>query len=329
MDNYLDFLAHYITDNKARGMVAELSFAADFASPKLLAGGWMISPQHHHDLRVAVFVLPRFYRDQAELDYAVAELVHERAWQALAFFLTSAGIGTIVSGCTGTLEGATWRHYRYQAEMLVPTEGDAPFDQWPGNRGRASTGSAWSPTVLARFADVEAEALTALVLRQAFYYAYLKGQLKKPLADPYDVDSYLVSYTGRVIPLEIKEKSRTPTEQFGIDAGRILMLLRLCLATDSNALYVIREIANDAERSFIGWQAITLADLILTCSWNLQAGGRGMGGGATQTVMLPASAFQPFAEGQLQETWLVSQASLSGVVRQQAAALYDALKQWL
>ena len=75
--------------------------------------------------------------------------------------------------------------------------------------------------------------------------------------------------------MEIKEKfaGQSGREKFfGIDAGRIMMLLRLCLPNDSNALYLIKEL--DEAGSFIGWKFITLRDIIMTASWNPQAAAR-------------------------------------------------------
>ncbi len=79
---------------------------------------------------------------------------------------------------------------------------------------------------------------------------------------------------------------------FGIDAGRILMLLRLCLPVDANAAYVVREVREGGSREFLGWKVLTLDRFIMSASWNLQAGGVGMGGGNTQTVLMPYSLFE-------------------------------------
>jgi hypothetical protein len=148
--------------------------------------------------------------------------------------------------------------------------------------------------VTARFENVNDEALTGMVTAQAFYYGYLKVKLRKPFSDPYDVDCFIASHQGTVLATEIKEKSAGGGEDafFGIDAGRILMLLRLCLPVDSNAAYVVREVQEGGKREFIGWKVLTLDRLLMSASWNLQAGGVGMGGGNTQTVLMPYSLFE-------------------------------------
>jgi hypothetical protein len=190
-------------------------------------------------------------------------------------------------------------------------------------------GNAWQADVIDRFMALDDEQLTSLTLRQAFYYGYLKQQLHKPFNDPYDVDAFIVSFRQAVMPVEVKEKSPTSDGAFGLDAGRILMMLRMCLATDSNALYIVREVDITTERRFVAWRCITLSNLVMACSWNLQAGGRGMGGGATQTVMMPGSFFEPFTEKNLSEDWLEENSSLQGAVKTKAQELAENLTQFL
>lgn len=328
------YLQRFLTHNKARGMVAELSLKQDLAllgtpsEQKLLSGGWLISPklpnpQHY---RYMVSVLPTLYSRQDELTAVIESLEQDRGWQALATHLAQSSIGIIVSGGISDslipdLGNLQWMNFIYRDEHLVPAPADEPFAGWPGNRGRASKGTSWQLDVINRFELADTNDLIELVMRQAFFYGYLKQRLQKPLEDPYDVDAFVVSFTGRVLPVEIKEKSPTDKGDFGIDAGRILMLLRLCLITDSNAVYLIRQVDNSAERNLMGWKYITLSDMIMGCKWNLQAGGTGMGGGATQTVMISGAMFQDFGVANLSEEWLNANSSLQTAARMAAKAL--------
>ena len=136
-----------------------------------------------------------------------------------------------------------------------------------------------------------------------FYAGFLKTVHKKPLNDPYDVDLFLISISQKhIFPMEIKEKfpwASGNDKFFGIDAGRIMMLLRLCLPNDANSVYLIREL--DESGKFIGWKYMTLSDIIMTASWNLQAGGPGMGGQSTQTIRLPYKHFKNFTDNDLTE----------------------------
>jgi len=341
-DQVIDYLKRFLAYNKARGMVAELALDSEIGihnSPsqqKLLPGGWILSPkiENFHHNRYLISVLPSLHTDLDELKKNIATLELDRGWQALATFLSRSGIGIIVSGAYTNarqinLDNLIWQHHIYRDERLLPTSGDNPFALWPGTRGRASKGNEWQSDVIRRFEDVLPEQLMGLGMRQAFFYGYLKQKLNKPFEDPYDVDAFIVSFAGRVMPVEIKEKSPTPKGDFGLDAGRILMMLRLCLATDSNALYLIREVDNSPERQLVRWRYITLADMVIGSRWNLQAGGAGMGGGSTQTVMMAGSMFGEFTLSNLSENWLAENASLQGSVRTAATHLAQNLSQYL
>lgn len=336
------YLQRYLTHNKARGMVAEIALAellrddAGAVAQKMLPGAWLVCPRtpDASRFRYALFILPELSRDERGARALTRAYEADRGFQSLATFLVGSGIGVIVSAAVSAAArpdpaALAWYNFVYRDERLHVQAGDAPFDHWPGNRGRASAGTVWQPDVAHRYAITGAGPLTALVLRQAFFYGYLKERLRKPLSDPYDIDGFLVGYRGAVMPVEVKEKSPTPDGQFGIDAGRILMLLRLCLATDSNALYLIREVDVGEGRAFVNWRFVTLSALLMGCSWNLQAGGASMGGGATQTVMIPGSLFTPFDQSILAEDWLNAHGRLGDSVRAIARALADDMARYL
>lgn len=341
-DAAVRYLQTFITHNKARGMVAELALDTDLqgsGSPdaqKMLNGAWLLSPHidDYYNFRNAVFVLPVLFENGDEMLAAIRAKQNDRGFQALATFLEQSGMGILVAAACATLgrpdpQAIEWRNFIYRGQVLHAANGNRPFDIWPGSRGRASKGNEWQPDVLERFSRVNDEQLTALTLRQAFFYGYLKQQLKKPVCDPYDVDAFIVGFRGAVMPVEVKEKSPTPDGAFGLDAGRILMMLRLCLATDSNAMYLIREIGNADERSFVSWRYITLSNLIMGCSWNLQAGGPGMGGGQTQTVMMPGTLFGTFDMNMLSEDWLRQNSSLQGATREAIQRVLGNLSNYL
>jgi len=123
-----------------------------------------------------------------------------------------------------------------------------------------------------------------------------------------------------VFPVEVKEKFPYEMQKqkvFGIDAGRVLMMLRICLPSGSNAFYIIREVG-DPDRHFVKWKHITLDRIIMNCGWNLQAGGPGMGGGNTQTIPIPYKYFEDTTKATFEETNLEAKAELSKVVQEQA-----------
>jgi hypothetical protein len=329
----LEYLQRFIRNNKGRGMIAEIALdnylqsLDDTKTCKILEGGWLLSPKddNFYSSRYIVFVLPYLFDDYQSIEHFLQSKEKDRGFQSIFTFFSNNGIGVIISGAT-CLENSLgnpdpnklqWANFIYSnlTETLTHCEGDYPFIAWPSNRGRPSSGEVWSEDVSNRFQLANQEQLTALVLRQAFFYGYLKGFLRKPVSDPYDVDRFLVGYRGTILPIEIKEKSPTDRGDFGIDAGRIFMLLRLCLSTDSNALYIVRSVDRDSDRSFQSWQYITLSDILMGCSWNLQAGGRGMTGGNTQAVMLSGNLFKSFDLHQLTERWLTENSSLQVSVK--------------
>lgn len=308
-------------------MAAELALEAEIletspkAQRKVLPGGWLLSPKvpqaYRH--RYITFVLPEIYPNEQELSTAIKTWEDRVGWHTCATFLTEASFGVMVVGAVsshGVLNHQLeWRSFVYQNETLTSVT-PAPFTRWPGGRGRASPGSLWSDEVLARYDSIPLPTLTALTLRQAFFYSYLKQELRLPLYDPYDVDGFIISHAGSIIPVEVKEKSRTPKGEFGLDVGRILMLLRLGLSTDSNAFYLIREVAEGMGRPLMGWKYASLSDILMSAQWNAQSGGASMTGGGTQTVMMDAGIFRDFTDNTLSEENLKVESTLSTAVQQ-------------
>ncbi len=102
-----------------------------------------------------------------------------------------------------------------------------------------------------------------------------------------------------------------------------MMLLRVCLPNDANAVYLIRELNDNGD--FVDWKYITLGDLIMSAGWNLQAGGPGMGGQATQTVKIPYGEFQTLDERALSEENLKSIGNLPKETKAIAQRLREGL----
>lgn len=336
------YLQRFFAPRKARGMAGEISFdkhleEIDSAQAnKMFAGAWVMSPnlsdaENPVNYRIAIFVLPILFSSKEELDLEIQRIVRDRGYQSLFSNLKKSGVGIIVSGAIDNIDhdpdNFTWKNYAYVDERLVLQPNDEPFTSISTGRGRANINhQIWENDVIARFNDFDDESLLRLTLKQAFYYSYLKLKLRAVFKDPYDVDAFLVGYDGSVFPVELKEKSPTDRGEFGIDAGRILMMMRLCITTDSNALYIIREVDGSENRGLVGYRYITFADMIMNVSWNLQAGGAGMGGGSTQTVMMPSRVFKEFNADVLKEEWIAENSSLSAKVKEKAIRFYTSIE---
>jgi hypothetical protein len=310
---FVGYLMNYWKENKAKGLMAQLYFKKEikngiFQEYKLnfFDWCWILAPKRSdfYRFRFCFFVYPEVFKKPLNEDMKPEDIMGEvegLKFRMIAGFLDRAGMGVIYAIRTEELlcsneNPGNWRLYRYNSDNdnLQQIDVSSFFSHWEGT-GRQSSGGEWDESLKEEYLKLEEKELMSLVLNEAFYTTLLKGFLRKPVSDPYDVDGFFLSYTNRIVlPLEIKEKYPAETNGekfFGIDAGRVLMLLRLCLPNDANAFYVIREVCRDS-RNFIDWKFTTLSEIILGASWNLQKGGRGMEGQETQTIRLQYNSFK-------------------------------------
>ncbi len=331
-DFRIKILEKFWPRNKAKGLLAQVVFSQEAekggfgkeAKEKIHQGCWLFAPKSpdFFRFRFSFFVHPEVVKKGADLDPKALLGDHFRPFHAITEFMNNAGTGLVyVIPITktggfdtaqmekGDFSSIEWQFLGLQNGKFVQENPQDFFDKWPGNRGRASHGGEWDTDTKTGISALDTKILTELLLTELFYAGLTKGIMKKPVCDPYDVDAFLISLSQKhIFPMEIKEKFPGISGKdkfFGIDAGRIMMLLRLCLPNDANAIYLIREV--DEKDHFIGWKYITLGDIVMTSSWNLQAGGPGMGGQSTQTVRLPYEYFREFNED------LVSEDSLAKI----------------
>ena len=317
---HISYLQGIWSQNKARGLTAQANFITEFDTGtftkhkgKFFHGCWLLSPKSidYYKSRFCIFVHDSLLKPLPDETDPLSLLTDEgRPFYAVSEFMKKAGIGVayaVASDEDGVMDfdsilkrdysSLTWNIFLYEGESLVKKNTAQFFDQWMGNKGRASyRKDTWTDmSVKKAFQKMEIIQLEGLVLNELFYTGYLKSVLKKPLNDPYDVDGFIISLSQRhILPVEMKEKFPVIGQResfFGIDAGRIMMLLRLCIPNDSNALYIVREVKENG-REFVAWKYITLAKMIMSSAWNLQAGGTGMGGQNTQTLKIPYSEFE-------------------------------------
>jgi len=315
--------------NKAKGLLAQAVFDNEVetglfgneAVDKILQGCWLLAPKEtdFYKFRFSFFIHPVLLKEEPHKSLKDILGDKYRPFHAIAEFMNNAGVGIIYAfpaTKTGKLsvkeiraknfESLNWYFFGFSNGEFKQENPIEFFGKWQGNRGRPSSGTPWDAGVRERISELKEEVLTNLLLNELFYAGFVKGTLKKPVNDPYDVDSFMLSISQQhILPMEIKEKFKGNSageDFFGIDAGRIMMLLRLCLPNDANAMYLIREL--DERGNFLGWKYITLSDIIMTSSWNLQAGGPGMGGQSTQTIRLPYKYFKTFTKETMTEDYL-------------------------
>src|SRR6267143_4418403 len=325
------YLHSIMGKNKAKGLIAQLEFRKwatknlGTEAQKSFEGCWILpSKELPYSRRVCFYghtsILP-----QDQLDQTVSQLLQDRGFQGLWSSLKTTGLGVVyyIASSDGklTLERLKWTGYLYANGKLVQLDQARTYTVW-GTSGRPSIGKPWEPATDTKYRALSPEELTAILLPQAFYNKLLKQTFKISTPDPYDCDGFMVSYDGRVFPLEIKEKSpfgTGPAQKLGIDAGRLLMLLRICMPLDANAFYIVRELESGGTRQFSKWKFIPLDSVVMKSSWNLQPGGTGMGGGGTSTIILPYSAFGDLSSDTFSEDTLKGLSPLSVKVKQQAA----------
>jgi len=340
----VQILEDFWPKNKAKGLLAQTIFSQEIkankfgsdAGEKIIPGCWLIAPkgEDFYKFRFCFFVHPEVVKTNeltAEIKRHLGEMY--RPFYAIAEFMNNGGIGIIyvtIHTKDGLLpfdeikkrnfENVKWHFFSFENGKFITKNPFGFFEKWEGNRGRASYGHGWESVIKNKIIKLNNEVLTELLLNEMFYVGFVKGTLKKPLNDPYDVDSFLLSISQKhIFPMEIKQKfpGQNRNEKFfGIDAGRIMMLLRLCIPNDANAIYLVREM--DETGVFIGWKYITLTDIIMTSSWNLQAGGPGMGGQSTQTIRLPYDYFKEFNENELSEDNLKKTGNLPKDIKEMA-----------
>ncbi len=316
-------LQNFWPRNKAKGLLAQSIFVNEVGGnafgkngrDKFLPGCWLLAPKSldFYKFRFSFFIHQSVVSEKEIKSVNFEKFLGNlyRPFHAIAEFLNNAGIGIIYAipfTKDGNIpyseigkrffENIGWAFFSFENGKFIPKNPIDFFKKWKGDRGRPSYGGNWDKAITEKMKKQDEKILIKLLLNELFYMGFIKSILKKPLNDPYDVDSFLMSMSQRFIfPMEIKEKFAGENQHekfFGIDAGRVMMLLRLCLPNDANAIYLIRELNEGGD--FIDWKYITLSDIIMSSSWNLQAGGPGMGGQSTQTIRLPYDYFKKFDE---------------------------------
>ena len=351
---FIEFFEKVWSKNKAMGLAAQAHFEDELNNgklkkhaDKLFHGCWLISPKgiDSHRFRFCIFVHGKLLKNTSdEIDPRTFLEDRSRPFYAIAEYMNNAGIGVIYaipSSDSGEFDfdamfekdysSIKWDLFSYENEKLVKKNATEFFDKWEGTGRPSYRKDKWSDrNIKDAFGEMEKEKLESMLLNELFYTGYLKSIVKKPTNDPYDVDGFIISLSQKhILPIEMKEKFPVLTTReryFGIDAGRIMMLLRLCIPNDSNAIYIIRQVAENG-RNLEAWKFITLSKIIMSSSWNLQAGGRGMGGSDTQTVKIPYDEFEDITEKTFEEDNLKDISNLPKDVKDVVATYRKELRQ--
>jgi len=323
----LEYLRRVMPGHKALGLLAQKDFeswvrsAGEQVRNKYFSGCWVVSPKQNFFSRRTCFFVHPTLEPTNSLNDVISGLVSNRGFQSMCSSLSAAGLAVIYfighsSSDESRMADIGWKGYRYRNEQLEEFDVRRFFMNW-GGRGRASRGRPWEGAANRRMSELDTDSLTSILLPQLFYNDLLKTTYRISTQDPYDVDGFIISFDGKVFPIEIKEKfpfDSTMGPTLGVDAGRVLMMLRIALPMDGNAFYVVRQVDESERRELVGWKITTLDQIVMKCSWNLQAGGPGMASSAagagtvTSTILLPYNAFDnmlpsTFSEESLRPLW--------------------------
>ena len=343
-----DYLRGIMPGHKGLGLLAQLRFEewvnsqGERTRNKYFPGCWIVALKHtdFYALRTCFFVWPTIERNDA-ISSIVDNLLQNRQFQAMCSSLNGAGFDVlqcfpVVDREPATIRGLTWRFHRYCEEELTELVAGEYFERWRG-RGRVGRPRPWMESTVEKYSALEQASLTALALPQLFYSNFFKAVYRAGTMDPYDTDGFIISYDGKVFPIELKEKfpfqHSAIGRTLGVDAGRILMLLRTCLPMNSNGFYIVREVEETEERELVGWKIMRLDEVLMKCSWNLQAGGPGMAssaggrGSRTSTILMPYREFSDMTAETFAETNLRGNATLTENTRRAAEEFMRKLNQ--
>ena len=299
MREYLSRSIASLNKNKLNGLLAEIEFRdylrqQGFAS-RVSRGGWIArrigAGEFAH--QTAVFfpetLLPGISystsRPMPQADVGLHTICATFHQTGISAFFCAATIQDSGGG-----EAVSWRSIR----LGVPSAQE--YEAFP-----ASVSTVFTPR-LRRYNFLRYHTDTAMIPSSAIAEEFSKENLRVVFqsqfrAEVSDVDGIFWGQR-HTYPLEIKEKTagvdRRMGEYFGLDVGPFVKLAYYSARRGNlHSLFVVREIDNVENRNLVQWWYITFEELAQYASWVSQAGGPGMGGGASSVVCIPKAQFKP------------------------------------
>jgi hypothetical protein len=339
-EEIVEWLEKYCPVNKARGLLAQLKFVSEFRkgvfakySSKYYKGCWILAPgdEEFYKARFCFFVHGKEVERDSVSDNTLNpdDVLGEGEglrFRMVAGFLSRAGVIPVYAFLT-TEERWVIFYYDKDTEFLKKLDPEGFFGKWHGRGRPGRNREGWDYKLRRSYLEMDTELLLELYLYERFFTEFLKAIHKVSIRDPYDIDGFILSPSlSAVMPVEIKEKfpgkERSGEKYFGIDVGRVLMLLRFCLPTDMNAFYIVREVTEDEARNFVAWKYVLLSDIIMAASWNPLGGGRGMGGQKTYTVRIPYNVFNIMDSDTISDGYLKQVMNLPRKIKIMAKEFY-------
>jgi len=288
-----------VNRNKVNGIYAEVAFYNHLAGlgygDKLSPGGWIIRPT-----RVARFglgsvaVFPDGVPAGKELPVDRLAPPIPPSVEHAATFLRHAGIATYF--CYPVEEGGPLR-------WIGVKRGDAsppPASDILHLLERSFVQQMRFYNYLRHHSDVTP--LNDEAILEQFPLESLRIYIRtKYYAEISDIDR-LIWGQQTIYPVEVKEKTRPPSDRnigdwFGLDVGPFTKLAFFkAWYGQLDALFVVREIKSETDRSLVQWWVTNTTDIAKYASWVFSGGGPNMAGGASAVIKVPIHAFRPLDE---------------------------------
>jgi len=297
MRAYLSRSLSSVNRNKLNGVLAEIAFRAYVSSlgyeSRVSEGGWIVRSAKRGDFSFAqntVVFFPEIL--QAGQVYNSDRRLPEPRRGLHTICATFHQIGIRSFFCAGTMaEGSsdvTW----HAIQLGVPDiQQYAAFPECVSGFNPRRT----------RYNFLRYDTDASTIPEEALPVEFSKESLRIAfsnsfLAEISDVDG-LFWGQEKTYPLEIKEKTRAKDssvgDYFGLDVGPFVKLAFYAAKRGNlHSMFVVREIDNEEDRNLVAWRYITFDDLAQFASWVFIRGGRGMTGGTSATVKIPAERFR-------------------------------------
>jgi len=320
--NFLETQWSSINDNKIKGILAELAFKSFLNQQGIhfIPGGWIMSPGNKTITQVParekVCLLPRNapFSWQAASTNAAAPVTPAEI-SAYNYF-RQVGVTTYLVCPSNIVEAdfaipqpshravrASYPKSYHLDFMSISPNGQLQsnpvatvFQAFPVRNGN----SGLRCSQLNRIAASQAPWNDSEAIARLFWFEYTRYFVQIDyLVSNIDGIHFIIVPSGSCIPVELKSKTVANDtllgDWFGIDMGPFAKLAFFTAnSMNTDALYVVQEV--DSDRNHVEWYGIRFTELVKSCSWVWQAGGKGMMGGASSTYKIPKAAFTQLAE---------------------------------
>ena len=295
-----------LNQNKVNGLLAEVDFRnllrdLGFAD-RISLGGWIarrVGTDEFGSETVAVF--PEVRADNSSLTAGRALTEPSRGLHTICSTFYQIGIKSFFSSLqlpnVDDPSQFEWRLTRLGTPVEEPWQSlDEALNPYLGGRTRR-----YNPLTY----NTDESRIPDACITEEFLKEHLRVTMQRTFkAEISDIDGILWG-NEKTYPIEIKEKTaawdNNLGEFFGIDVGPFVKLAYYASRRGNlHSIFVVREIEDTTTRNLKQWWFITFERLAQFASWNQQAGGRNMRGGASTVIKIPKNQFSRLTQTELE-----------------------------